>query len=134
MSWWRTTLARRETFRYWPVATPTAEFGEDSSRVDELTIHRGLPADRLQARAIKERWQQWMPVERLIQSGDRPRGALEGAGERGVNANPGTDGVARLLHGSFPSGFQVHPFRRAELAREDTAYQRFKRKNTSTRY
>src|ERR1700682_1453655 len=79
-------------------------------RVDELTIHRGLPADRLQARAIKERWQQWMPVERLIQSGDRPRGALEGAGERGVNAKPGTDGVVRLLrkHGSVPSGFQVH--------------------------
>lgn len=26
-----TTLARRDAFRYWPVATPTAEFGEDRS-------------------------------------------------------------------------------------------------------
>src|ERR1700677_5086041 len=61
--------------------------------IDELPVNRGLTAYGFEPGAIEERRQQRMSVEGLIQSSNRPRRALKDACERGINTDPGGDGV-----------------------------------------
>jgi hypothetical protein len=48
------------------------EYGREMPGVDELTINRGLTPHRFEPNAIKEGWQQGVPVKGLIKSSDGP--------------------------------------------------------------
>ena len=83
--------------------------------IDQLTIDRGLAPHCFEPNAIEEGRQQWVPVKRLIQSGDRPRRALKSPRERWIDADPGTARwvVSPIEHGP-PLGAASDVYRRRD--------------------
>jgi hypothetical protein len=61
--------------------------------INELTVNSGLAAYCLEPGAVEKGRQQWVANKTLIQSGNRPRRAFEGTGERRIDADPGGTGL-----------------------------------------